>query len=435
MADPDIGSKLLYRSATGLEKAGADVDGERITDINAELIIDTWNPYKTFLKNLPFLAWAWGVDIWEDGWSEETQREWTARQWEFKAKRGTIDAMRMALDFAGRDFVGVGGYIIKQAMTPPQGLYFAPGLSVEEHNAWLRLMPELRIYLGSEFGTADADQFYDDCFYDVDFTAYDNGWELYGRKAILRQQGKSDVNLKVIQRSRVTETYRAVDWEQISTRGASAGGLFFGSDFFDTLHYFGSDDERPNLYSVVLDRSFDRFSTELHLSSIRPSYEPISVTYERDSDIGQADPWLHFAAALSPGGFFWGEDFFKRDDASLMLADRLWLYDPDIATPMSVGHSYWGIDRWSFPAYHVELMIDLQTLERGEAWWGADGYWDDGYWLTTDGEHIDRACRAVVAAKSLRDRALVQFDPRRPIAPFDPVTETSTASDWVQNTL
>lgn len=426
------GHRLLYRSATGLEKAGADVDGERITGINAELIIDTWNPYRTFLRNLPFLAWAWDVDLWEDGWSEETQREWTARQWEFKTARGTVGAMRMALDFAGRDFVGIGGYLIKQAMTPPQSLYFAPGLSVEEHNAWLRLMPELRIYLGSEFGEAEADQFYDDCFYDVDFTAYDNGWELYGRKAILRQSGKSDLNLKVIQRSRITATYRAVDWEQISTRGSSAGGLFFDDDFFDDPYYFDSEENTPELYSVTLDRSFDKFSTELHLSSIRPSNEPINVTYERDSDIGDQAAWLHFGA----NGSFWGVDFLKRDDAALMLADRLWLYDPDIATPMSVGHSYWGLDRWSFPAYHVELLIDMQTKEAGEAWWNVDHFWgDDTFYASTELEHIDRACRAVVAAKSLRDRALVQFDPWRPIKSSDPVGETTTASDWVPNNL
>src|SRR5262245_3434853 len=49
------GASLLYRHATGLERAMADVDGYRLIDIYAEAVIDVWDPYKISL-NQPALS-------------------------------------------------------------------------------------------------------------------------------------------------------------------------------------------------------------------------------------------------------------------------------------------------------------------------------------------------------------------------------------------
>jgi len=38
------GSKLLYRAASGLERAMADVDGERLIGTYAAIIADQWDP-------------------------------------------------------------------------------------------------------------------------------------------------------------------------------------------------------------------------------------------------------------------------------------------------------------------------------------------------------------------------------------------------------
>ena len=120
------GAKLLYRNASGLEKSMADVDGERLIGTYAEIIIDQWNPYAISYTNLPYLAYAMGALLWEEGWSESTQREWTAHQWEYKSLRGTQDGIAMALHYSGRDFVGPTGYEIKQAIRPPQSFYASP---------------------------------------------------------------------------------------------------------------------------------------------------------------------------------------------------------------------------------------------------------------------------------------------------------------------
>jgi phage tail P2-like protein len=437
-----FGSQLLDQNAEGMEKAMAELEAGVLLDIEAELIIDVWDPWATFHRNLPFLAWSYDVDLWEEGWSEYTQRAWVDVQDEFKRTRGTLGAIAMALDFAGRDFVGPNSYEIKQAMTPPQGMFFSPGLSVEEHNAWIRLMPEIRIYLGIEKGLAGQDMFWDDGFWEADGLgtkdawAYDNGWELYGRKAILRQFGHPDLNLRVVQREQVVVNKPTIDYEEVHIDGVSDSGFFFDEDFWGDPgdgsdgNFYDSDEIAPKLYNVRLDRSFDSVSTQLHLSAIEPTQTPINVTYERNSDIGDAGARLHY-----PDGFY-DADFYESDNAALMLADRIYLLDKDISVPMSIGVSFWDNDRWGFPHHTMELLIDLHTHEdANEYWWGMDSSWDDMFWSSTNLEHIDRACRAVVAAKSLRDKALLQFDPWRPVRSADVITEDTTAADWVPNNL
>jgi P2-related tail formation protein len=40
-----------------------DVDGERLMRIPAELIKVQWNPWQISERNLPYLAWAMGVNL------------------------------------------------------------------------------------------------------------------------------------------------------------------------------------------------------------------------------------------------------------------------------------------------------------------------------------------------------------------------------------
>jgi len=147
------GAELLYRNAAGLEKAMADADAVRQVGIDAEAIIDSWDPFKTRLENLPYLAWALGVNYWDDDWSENTKRDWVARQWEFKSLRGTLAGIKMVLDFAGRD-VSPFGYHVISAILPPQHAFAGPSLTTDQREDWLQRLPQLRVWRVQEAGTA-----------------------------------------------------------------------------------------------------------------------------------------------------------------------------------------------------------------------------------------------------------------------------------------
>lgn len=153
------GADLLYRQASPLEKSMIDVDAPRQTNIPAEIIIDTWDPYRCPLVLLPYLAWAMGVTFWNDDWSETTKRAWVAIQWEFKSLRGTDPAIYMAVDFAGRDVTPY-GYAVRKIITAPQGQYPSPGMTHDELEEWLATLPQVRVYLFQQFGQATTDEFY-----------------------------------------------------------------------------------------------------------------------------------------------------------------------------------------------------------------------------------------------------------------------------------
>jgi phage tail P2-like protein len=112
------GARVLFSAATGLEKAMADVDAERIIRLPDWLITDQWDPQRISAQNLPWLAYAMGVNLWEPIWSEGTKRDWVTRQWQFKALRGTPAAIKMAL--------AASGYRVTDMVRPQQGFWAAP---------------------------------------------------------------------------------------------------------------------------------------------------------------------------------------------------------------------------------------------------------------------------------------------------------------------
>lgn len=229
------GAKLIYRSASGLERALADVDGERITGTYAEIIIDQWDPYKISYNNLPYLGYAMGVLLWEDGWGESTQREWVARQFEYKSLRGTQDGIEMALNYTGRDFVGPPGYTIVQAIRPPQGFYASPGLNKEEYDYWIHLMPELRITFYEGVGWDGDDVLFCDDGGAGWFVGLDDGQALHGRKAFLRVRGE-DRPLQIYTFYTTIDGVATIDYERVAIPGL-AGPAFTTEDFINDDQY------------------------------------------------------------------------------------------------------------------------------------------------------------------------------------------------------
>lgn len=453
------GAEIMMPNATGLEKALADVDAERIMRIYAELIIEQWRPWSISITNLPFLAWAMGVNFWCDDWLEHTKREWTARQWEFKSLRGTDAGLEMALDFAGRDFTQ-GGYELLQVLAPPQGFYASPQLSKEEWDAWIRLMPQIRIKFASYTGYGDDEFFAEpeeeipmppgiepgedipdsegtggDGFCNFHFSGRDDGPALYGRKAVLRHADGTDTPLRIVEWVDRTVTVPTTTIGRASTVGeADALSGFWAepaeeglTDGAEGTNGFGSfcgdnvfvdfDLKTPELISYRIDSSYEHTLSDLHLDYITPGMEPIDVRYERDSDVGVDTMHAFFANDLAgdPDGAYAD----KGLEAAEMLADRIYLYDPAIAIPMMKGISFAGVDHIAIPAYHADLLVDLHTTDVSPAWYADESFLGETFAIPEDGGHIDRACKAICAAKAFRDKLAVSFEATVPLMSRD----------------
>jgi len=426
---PYAGANLLYRAATGLERAMADVEAERLLATYDKLIDDQWDPYAISEENLPYLGWAMGALLWESGWALDTKREWTARQWEYKALRGTLAGHRMALEFSGRDFTG--GYEIVEALTPPQGFYASPDLTKDEWDYWVRQMPELRIKLSRGVGTAPGDEWFgDDGFSDVHAAGRDDGYVLYGRKAVLRRAGV-DQPLEIARFETTVLGRRALDYERVSSVGLSTMGYVANEDFADDERFVCAEEITPEITTLRLDRAYEHISSVLHLDTVVPGLEPLDVKYERTSDTGEAGPFI-YANADYANEYFADTDWQAAD----MLADRIYLYDPAVAGIMTEGVSFAGVDYVSWPRYTAELLVDLNAKDRRFSWFAEEGFVaGDGFASAEYLDDNDRALRAVDTTKALRDRVLVDFGHIRPLTADDIVGEETLAGHHVRQLL
>ena len=277
-------ASYLSQCVSGLEKSMADVDGERLIGTYAEIIIDQWDPYAICYNNLPYLAYAMGALLWEEGWSESTQREWTAKQFEYKSLRGTQDGIAMALHYSGRDFVGPTGYEITQAIRPPQSFFASPSLTKEQYDFWIHLMPELRITFYEGVGWDGEDVLFCDDGGAGWFVGLDDGPALHGRKAFLRVKGK-DIPLEIYTFTKTVNGVTSVDYERVALPGLA--GL--------RLHHRGLRQRRAirmrrNSRAATCHGAHRRLVQPRRVATASrygvPGMDPIDVRYERNSDIG-----------------------------------------------------------------------------------------------------------------------------------------------------
>lgn len=92
-------SELLPHNATPQERA---IEGAtaRIGDVPVR-VRDVWNPQTCPLDVLPWLAWAFSVDEWDAGWSEDQKRATIASAIKVQQTKGTVGAVKRALAAAG----------------------------------------------------------------------------------------------------------------------------------------------------------------------------------------------------------------------------------------------------------------------------------------------------------------------------------------------
>lgn len=78
----------------------AEAVGTRITDIPVDLNT-LWSPDTCPVHLLPYLARAFSVDRWDRNWPEETKRQVIRDAWLIHRHKGTISALRRAIEPLG----------------------------------------------------------------------------------------------------------------------------------------------------------------------------------------------------------------------------------------------------------------------------------------------------------------------------------------------
>lgn len=94
-----MNNSLMATGSSVLEQRAAEACAV-ISDLSVPLR-DLWNPWKCPVKFLPYLAWAFSVDSWDENWSEEEKRIATSEAFWLHQRKGTIAAVRFVVEKMG----------------------------------------------------------------------------------------------------------------------------------------------------------------------------------------------------------------------------------------------------------------------------------------------------------------------------------------------
>lgn len=374
------GSQVLYAASSGLEKAMIDADAPRITGIDAEAIVDSWDPYNCPLPLLPYLAWAMGVTFWNDQWSEATKRAWVAVQWQFKALRGTDAGISMAVDFAGRD-VSPNGYFVRKFITAPQGQYPSPGITSAAQEAWLASLPQVRTYLFNKFGQGLADEFYiansfigTDSWDGQSFMTPNTAKTRLGKEAVWNVNGVDVANVGVLDFG---------NYFQLQMPGTASIEEFYidqswlgtDDDLYDGTAYCTPNEAWKQLVTI------SPLTEAPYRIAVGPQYQAVEAQPELTVIPGVAGYDVFCGSNLFPhdgAGVFMSPavvpgigtqlrnpqtlpvfpSFFLPSTADLRIFYRYSVYDPDdLPTGGTQGTMFCGVGWFDYPPFTVEIDV------------------------------------------------------------------------------
>jgi phage tail P2-like protein len=92
-------NSLLPTGSTQLERNAAEACAG-ISDLKVPLR-DLWNPDKCPVRFLPYLAWAFSVDRWDEKWSAEEKRKAVKDAFYIHRRKGTVAAIRRVIETLG----------------------------------------------------------------------------------------------------------------------------------------------------------------------------------------------------------------------------------------------------------------------------------------------------------------------------------------------
>jgi phage tail P2-like protein len=93
-----MSNSLMATGSSVLEQRAAAACAV-ISDLSVPLR-DLWNPWKCPVKFLPYLAWAFSVDRWDETWSE-TETSGGQRCFWIHQRKGTVAAVRRVIENLG----------------------------------------------------------------------------------------------------------------------------------------------------------------------------------------------------------------------------------------------------------------------------------------------------------------------------------------------
>jgi len=399
---------LLPDNQTAFEEA-ADLTGARIADLPIGLR-KLVQPHQIPSSHLPWLAWGLSVDLWDKDWPEETKRARMARALPFHAIKGTQTAIAEALAVMGAE--------AQRFIVPPAKTYLSKALTETERSAYLDRFAQLRVYPFIARGVAGRNTRYLSAPEGpgTAFAGPNNPVSVQGtryvRTAKLHDRGREKtLTLRTVTPERVGD-FNAIAYDEVVLAPKPTAAIHLGAP--PKVQAFLIDDlgvrqrivriPRATTYSYRLGR--EQYTTVLpkgELIDVRP--QQVAETHPRQfGAIFPGVPCQHVTGTFLPETTSWQ-----------YLYDRWHIHDPARVLDERKRSTHLGYTRLGMPPYHAEVL----TRITGRRYPRTAGRFVNGYVVAASTKPVADAREAVMVAKSLRDKVLINTKTWRVPRPGD----------------
>jgi phage tail P2-like protein len=452
--DQHAGSTLLYRAASGLEKAMADVDGFRLMATYAELVKEQWDPYAISSQNLPFLAYAEGVNLWEADWDDTFRRWWVANQWELKQQRGSL--------LGTERFVSAVGQRVAHAIVPPAKFMPGKSLTDEERAAYNARFAQLRLYpyvarvqlpwlcyiSNFRIGTEQTRRYTNNgCFLGpirkMYPTAADAGGR-YTRTATIWDRGvETPITVRTVSEVAIGGT--VTTWDEVVVPAKVANHWYLGQPnrwplpkgHPHTWNKYGiflgiMEPTASRIIKIPRNGELDAATAKAIYQTIVPDNTYIDV-YPENKAIAHpiSARRLYCGAPHGRPKQFLFNKFLPTNGAFQFLYEVWYIFDYARVPDYRRASVYMGQARFGIAKYTAELRIDIPIQWR--KWYVFNGGFLRGHLHPPDTREIDKCRRAVTASMAVRDTIRIDTIMRRRINTNDslPCDGTFTVGQYI----
>jgi hypothetical protein len=387
---------LLPDNRTAFEEA-ADLTGARIAELPVALR-HLIRPRDVPETHLPWLSWGLSVDLWDSSWPVETKRNRTARALPFHAIKGTQTAISEALNVMGAD--------PRRFVVPPAKTYVAKALTDEERAAYLDRFAQLRVYPFVARGITGRYGLFLSCARGLGTTGLGpvNPVSLEGtryiRTAKLYDQGEeTSLTIRVVTPESLGR-FEAFAYDEVIIGPKPTAAIHLGAP--PKAHSFLVDDYgvRQRMVRIPRDTNYtyrlgrEQYTTvwpEGQLIDVQPRF--VAEAHDKqETALHPGAPGARLLGACLPPSVAWR-----------YLYERWHIHDPDRVPDQRKRSTHLGVTRLGMPAYTAEVL----TRIKGRRHPRTVGRFVNGFFVAASSRPIENARSATMAAKSLRDKVLI----------------------------
>lgn len=381
---------LLPSNATAWERAVERASAER-WPLDADIIRRAKNAWECPPELLPYLAYEFSVDLWNEAWPLVKKRAVIAGALRLAALKGTEAGLTQAIAIMGGE--------VREVVAPPNTLFLTVTRTPEEKAAWLAKMPQLRIYpkrIPAPFAGLYVGRHLEG------FTLKSEAFFHATPRVTLWRRGV-ETELLTLERRRQDDTItQAEEFIEARDKGPSPG-FHIGQALGGFLHRSRASERVYTIRtrSTLTIPGSDALAAEF----AQPSLTPIDV---RAETIREAAPVF----GIWSGGAILGAGvsrYLVNSRARLHVFKRVHLYDPEIPAQAHAGRTFLGYNfRFGQPAFTAEIKVEIRQ-KRPPAAFSPFVY---GFMVAPDPSAKRGVLDAVRTHQARRDRILINTHTR-----------------------